>query len=117
MSDFMYVDTYPWVDELYEEIRERLETYRQPLDRYVEKFAPFRQFIQIDVDKYVADFFASDPPPSAQQVRRKIEHHLGEKRKIDIEIPNQMWLGFFLVRCQVSYLLEIRNAEWQGRTS
>ena len=117
------------VSVLREEVRTALSASVEPLQKYLETYETYLEFLRLDVDAYVSqaeDDFGGPPPGLSEdernelnkpdlnvnELRRMAEEHLQAKIAVEDSVPEVLDVGAYRVSCQsVRRLLADKHQE------
>lgn len=98
-----------WVSELYERLHKSLLLGKEPLDKFLESFQQYKEYLEIVPEQYVKKFEEDGDPNLVVKIRDEIIRSQKLKDKILQEISPEIHVSFFLVNCKDirEYLLNI----------
>ena len=95
-----------WIDEIYERLGTTLLLGKQPLDKYLTMFEPYKEYFNFNAEQYVKNYDEDKSDPNINnKIRDDIVKFQKIKDKFQKQIPETIQVSYFLVNCK-----EIRDS-------
>lgn len=92
-------DENTWIYEAYVKLRSKINESLEPLTQYLQTFDKFKAEYKLDVEKYIKTMDDDENPPEAEALRKDVMFHRKEAERLAKEIPEQIVVSMFSVKC------------------
>jgi dynein heavy chain, axonemal len=99
------VDENTWLWDAQQVLIENLERAVEPLDKYVQTFAAFKEENELNPDKYMKTLDDPENPMEPAALKADIFRHRKLEEQLMAKIPESVNVGMFQINCK-----DIRNA-------
>lgn len=92
-------DENTWIYEAYVKLRSKINESLEPLQHYLETYKKYNGEYKLDVEAYIKVLDDEENPPEAENLRKDVIFHRKEAERLSKEIPEQIVVSMFSVKC------------------